>query len=116
MKKHLTTAILRGGRGKSAGYQQTSIRCPQPASAITRELLNLYRLQYQHESPEAAQFFLSEVLDFAQSLASGTDESPEGDHVSLDDVVANIENGKPGYKRNSASKLISDVLAIVGKS
>jgi hypothetical protein len=108
--------ILLGGRGKSAGYQQTTVRCPQPASEMTRELLNLYRLQYQSESPEAAQFFLSEVLDFARSIASQHQEMSDSENVTLSDIVANIESGKPGYKRNSASKLISDVLDVAKSS
>lgn len=104
--------ISRGGRGNVAGYRQTSVRCPEPASEITRELLNLYRDKFQHESSDAANKFLLDVLDFAKKHHEGETNTSENNHQLLDDVITNIQDGKPGYKRNSASKLIADILAI----
>jgi hypothetical protein len=104
--------ISRGGRGHTAGYSQTTVRCPDPASKITRELLNLYRDKFQYESPDAANKFLQDVLDFAEKHHAGNTETSESNHTAMDDVITNIQDGKPGYKRNSASKLIADILAI----
>ena len=104
--------ISRGGRGQKAEYSQTTVRCPEPASELTRELLNLYRDKFQNQSSHAANKFLQDVLDFAKKHHKGEHSASENNHPAIDDVISNIQDGKPGYKRNSASKLISDILAI----
>jgi hypothetical protein len=88
--------ISRGGRGQTAGYRQTTVRCPEPASETTRELLNLYRDKFQHESPDAANKFLQDVLDFAKKHHAGNTETNESNHTAIDGVITNIQDGKPG--------------------
>jgi len=104
--------LSKGGRGQTAGYRQTTVRCPDPASEKTRELLNLYRDKFQHESPEAADLFLSEVLDFAKKHHAGQTGKPDTVRETVSTAIANIQDSKPGYKRNSARQLMQDVLSL----
>lgn len=104
--------ISRGGRGKNAGYQQTSIRCPEPASEITRELLNLYRNKFQHESPESADQFLLDVLNFAKKHHAGETGTNDTVRTTVQNAIVHIQNEEPGYKRNSARQLMQDVLSL----
>lgn len=104
--------ISRGGRGKKAGYRQTTVRCPEPASEITRELLNLYRDKFQHESPDAANQFLLDVLDFAKKHHAGETGTSDTVRTTVSNAIVNIQSGEPGYKRNSARLLMQDVLSL----
>jgi len=104
--------ISKGGRGVAAGYRQTSVRCPDPASALTRELLNLYRDKFQNESPDAAQEFLSEVVKYAKKHHAGITGTSDTTRETVGNAIANIQDGKPGYKRNSARQLMQDVLSL----
>jgi hypothetical protein len=104
--------ISRGGRGQTAGYRQTTVRCPEPASETTRELLNLYRDKFQHESPEAADQFLADVLNFAKKHHAGETGTTNPVLTTVSNAIANIQNEEPGYKRNSARLLMRDVLSL----
>jgi hypothetical protein len=108
-KKH---TISRGGRGQIAGYRQTTVRCPEPASEAARELLNLYRDKFQNESPEAADRFLLDVLDFAKKHHAGETGTSDTVRTTVSNAIVNIQNEEPGYKRNSARLLMHDVLSL----
>jgi hypothetical protein len=109
---NIERSISVGGRGKNAGYPQTSIRCPEPASKVTRELLNLYRDKFQNESPESADQFLSDVLDFAKKHHAGETGKNDIVRTTVKNAIANIQNEELGYKRNSARRLMHDVLSL----
>jgi hypothetical protein len=120
--------INKGGRCNKAPYQQSSVRCPDPATPQMRTILNMYRELYQNKSASDADNFLNQIEMFAINLYAdnlsgggisgggndntGGKNAESAENKAIQEIADKIKQNEPGYKRNSASALCKSVIAI----
>jgi hypothetical protein len=120
--------ISKGGKAKKAPYQQSSVRCPDPATPQARAILNMYRELYQNKSEQQANDFLNQVEMFAMNLYAGDLHNTSGNEVdnsntsgnegentatqAIREIAEKIKNNESGFKKNSATALCKAILEV----
>lgn len=105
---------VRGGRSKRAPYNSSTVSVPTAIIPIVKRICNIYRNLATDTNLDFAKMQILKLTSAIEKIEQDQTDTPLTIfEQELQEIMNAIERGDTGYKKNSASQLISRMKILI---